>query len=192
MFTGEDVNDDDRLIDLTIAGDSAAFGQIVLKYQDRLCNTLVHVVGCAEEAQDVAQEAFVLAYQKLKSFKRKSGLYTWLYRIAMNTWISRNRRMRPRISVDAVRESSGSDPEDPTETPQEGIEREEQIEQIRAAIAELNDEHREVLVLRDIDGCCYDEIAIMLDIPVGTVRSRLHRARMDLKTKLGGVLHENI
>jgi len=192
MFTGANVNDDDRLIDLTIAGDSAAFGQIVLKYQDRLFNTLVHVVGCAEEAQDVAQEAFVLAFQKIGSFQRKSALYTWLYRIAMNTWLSRNRKRRPQVSVDAVRESSGMEPTDPSETAEEGVEREERIEQIRHAIAELNEEHRGVLVLRDIDGCCYEEIAEMLDIPVGTVRSRLHRARMDLKTRLGNVLHENI
>ncbi|MCA9216943.1 MAG: sigma-70 family RNA polymerase sigma factor, partial [Planctomycetales bacterium] len=151
-----------------------------------------HVVGCAEEAQDVAQEAFVLAFQKLTSFKGKSGLYTWLYRIAMNAWISRNRRQRPKISVDAVRESTGTDPEDTSETPQQGIEREEQITQIRTAISELTEEHRSVLVLRDIDGCCYDEISEMLDIPVGTVRSRLHRARMDLKSRLSSVLYENI
>ena len=186
------MNDDYRLIELTLAGDSAAFGQIVLKYQDRLFNTLVHVVGCAEEAQDVAQEAFVLAFQKLNSFQRKSGLYTWLYRIAMNAWISRNRRQRPKISVDAVRESSGAEPEDTSETPEQEIEREEQVAQIRTAISELSPEHRAVLVLRDIDGCCYDDISEMLDIPVGTVRSRLHRARMDLKTKLCNVLYENI
>lgn len=186
------MNNDDHLIDQAIAGNTAAFGLLVQKYQDRLFNTLVHVVGCAEEAQDVAQEAFVLAFQKLEMFQRKSAIYTWIYRIAMNTWISRRRRRKPQVSVEHVREVSGAEPQDPTDSPEQTLERAERVEQVRAAIGELNEEHRGVLVLRDIDGCCYEQISEMLEIPVGTVRSRLHRARMHLKMRLSNIMHENI
>ena len=183
--------EDDRFIEATLAGDTAAFGALVQKYQDRLFNTLVHVVGCAEEAQDVAQETFILAFQKLNSFQKRSSLYTWLYRIAMNTWISRKRRIKPQVSVDVARES-GAEPVDQTASPTANLERNERVGQVRKAIGELNDEHRGVLVLRDIEGCGYDQISEILDIPIGTVRSRLHRARMHLKMRLGQVLQENM
>ena len=184
------MQEDDQIIDATLAGDTAAFGELVRKYQDRLFNTLVHVVGCADEAQDVAQETFILAFRKLGKFQRKSSLYTWLYRIAMNTWISSKRKKRPQYSVD-VAQAAGQEPVDLSQSPEEHMEQGERVGQIRAAIDELNDEHRGVLVLRDIEGCGYDQISQILEIPVGTVRSRLHRARMHLKMRLSQVLQEN-
>ena len=187
---GVNVNDDGLLIDQTLAGNSAAFGQLVQKYQNRLFNTLVHVTGCHEEAEDVAQETFVQAYVKLGSFQRKSSLYTWMYRIAFNLWITRRRRKRPEVSVDQVRDVSGDEPVDEGEDPLQRMEREERAWQIQLAIHELSEEHRTILVLREMEGCCYETISEILELPVGTVRSRLHRARLHLKDRLKTVLEE--
>jgi len=184
------VNDDGLLIDQTLAGNSAAFGKLVQKYQNRLFNTLVHVTGCHEEAEDVAQETFVQAYVKLGSFQRKSSLYTWMYRIAFNLWITRRRRKRPEVSVDQVRDVSGDEPVDEGEDPLQRMEREERARQIQLAIHELSEEHRTVLVLREMEGCCYETISEILELPVGTVRSRLHRARLHLKDRLKTVVEE--
>jgi RNA polymerase sigma-70 factor, ECF subfamily len=182
------VNDDAQLIDETLAGRSAAFGQLVTKYQDRLYNTLVHVTGNAEDARDAAQEAFIQAFIKLDTFQQNAAFYTWLYRIAFNVAVSHRRRRRPTASVDRARESSGLEPMDPTEAPTERLEREERARQVHDAIAELSEEHREVLVLREIDGFCYETIAQILELPIGTVRSRLHRARLQLREQLREVL----
>jgi RNA polymerase sigma-70 factor (ECF subfamily) len=187
---GADVNEDAQLIDETLAGNTSAFGQLVKKYQDRLFNTLVHVTGCHEEAEDVAQEAFVQAYVKLRSFERRSSVYTWMYRIAFNLWITRRRRRRPEISVEQSREVCGDEPTDATEGPLQRLEREERARQIHQAIGELSEEHRTILVLREMEGCCYETISEILDLPVGTVRSRLHRARIHLKQRLKDVLQE--
>jgi RNA polymerase sigma-70 factor (ECF subfamily) len=97
------VNDDAQLIDEALAGQAGAFGRLVTKYQDRLYNTLVHALGCHEEARDVAQEAFVQAMLKLRSFQRQSAFYTWLYRIAFNLASSRRRRRRASLSLDQAR-----------------------------------------------------------------------------------------
>lgn len=182
------VNDDAQLIDETLAGHSAAFGQLVQKYQDRLYNTVVHVAGNAEDAQDVVQDAFVQAFLKLDTFQHSSAFYTWLYRIAFNVAASRWRRKRPTLSIEHARETSGLEPMDNAEGPTELLERKETCRQVRDAIDRLNYEHREVLILREIDGCCYETIAEILDVPLGTVRSRLHRARMQLREELEEVL----
>lgn len=182
------MNDDDQLIDQTLAGHSAAFGQLVLKYQDRLYNTIVHVAGNAEDARDVVQDAFVQAFVKLDTFKHSSAFYTWLYRIAFNVAASRRRRKRPAASVEHFRETSGNEPMDCENDPSENVERDERCRQVRQAIDRLGEEHRAVVVLREIDGCCYETIAEILDLPIGTVRSRLHRARLQLREELRAVL----
>ena len=92
---GTDVNEDAQWIDDTLAGNTAAFGRLVQKYQDRLFNTLIHVTGSVHEAEDVAQEAFVQAFVKLQTFQRRSSIFTWVYRIAFNLWVTRQRRHRP-------------------------------------------------------------------------------------------------
>jgi RNA polymerase sigma-70 factor (ECF subfamily) len=181
------VSDDAQLIDQALAGNTDAFGQLVLKYQDRLFNTVFHVVGHAEDARDIVQEALVQAFLKLESFQRRSAFYTWLYRIAFNTAVSRQRRRRPMASLDRRRETN-MDPPDDEPSPADNLEQKERNAQVRQAIAQLADDHRAVLVLREIDGCCYETIAEILDLPVGTVRSRLHRARLQLKESLKGVL----
>jgi RNA polymerase sigma-70 factor (ECF subfamily) len=179
--------DDLALIDDCLRGRSAAFGELVTRHQDRLYNTLVHVLGSVEDARDVAQDAFVQAFIKLESFQRSCAFYTWLYRIAVNLAISRRRR-KTMASVDQMRQSSGEEPADPHDPPEERLERHERAQQVRSALAALSDEHRAVLVLREIEGHNYETIAEMLDLPVGTVRSRLHRARMELRDELRAVL----
>jgi RNA polymerase sigma-70 factor (ECF subfamily) len=182
------VNDDAKLIEQALAGHSAAFGELVLKYQDRLYNTVFHVVGKAEDAKDVVQDAFVQAFLKLDTFQQASAFYTWLYRIAFNVAASRHRRRHAAVSVEQARVSSGVEPLDGGDSPSERMERAERCRQVRQAIAALGDEYRSVLVLREIDGCCYETIADILELPVGTVRSRLHRARMQLREQLKEVL----
>jgi RNA polymerase sigma-70 factor (ECF subfamily) len=184
------VNEDAQMIDRTLQGDSGAFGQLVCKYQDRLFNVMVHVVGDRDEAEDVVQDAFVQAFVKLATFRGRSAFFTWLYRIAFNVSVSRRRRRRPEHSVEAVRESSGIEPIDLQETAEARVEREERASQLQRALAELSGEHRTILVLREIEGCPYEAISEILELPIGTVRSRLHRARMQLRELLKGVLQE--
>jgi len=182
------VSDDAELIDETLAGRSTAFGQLVEKYQDRLYNSIVYVLGSSEDALDVVQDAFVQAFLKLDTFRHSSAFYTWLYRIAFNIAASQRRRRKPAISVEQARESSGLEPIDPEPGPHKQAEVDERCRQVRAAIDGLGEEHRTVLVLREIDGYCYETIAEILDVPIGTVRSRLHRARLQLREELKGVL----
>jgi RNA polymerase sigma-70 factor (ECF subfamily) len=186
------VNDDSRLIDEALAGNSASFGELVRRYQDRLYNTMFHIVHCSEEAQDVVQEAFVQAFVKLETFQRSSAFYTWLYRIAFNTAVSRKRRQRPTVSVEQSRQATGEEPIDGRAAPHERLEQEERVAQVRAALAAVSEEHRAILVLREMEGCDYETIAQMLDLPVGTVRSRLHRARAQLRDQLQEMLRTDL
>jgi RNA polymerase sigma-70 factor (ECF subfamily) len=187
---GTAVIDDAQLIDAALAGDSAAFGQLVLKYQDRLFNSLAHLLGSPEDARDVAQDAFVQAFVKLETFSRAAAFYTWLYRIAFNLAASRRRRQRPTLSLDGAKEDAGQEPATRLEGPTEALDREERAVQVRAALDALSQEHRAILVLREIDGCDYETIAELLDLPAGSVRSRLHRARMKLRSHLKAMLQE--
>ena len=182
------MSDDAQLIDLALKGQTEAFGQLVLKYQDRLYNTVFHVVGHAEDARDIVQEALVQAFVKLESFRRRSAFYTWLYRIAFNVAMTQRRRRRPTVSIDHAKETSNMEPPDDDDGPAEAMERKERCRQVRQAIGRLAAEHRTVLVLREIDGCCYETISDILDLPLGTVRSRLHRARLQLREELKHML----
>ncbi len=184
------MKDDVRLIDEALNGDSAAFGQLVTRYQDRLYNTVVHVVGSSDAAYDVVQDAFVQAYVKLDKFERASAFYTWLYRIAVNLAISRRRREKPMTSVDQVREVLGQEPTDGADPPAAQLEQRERACQVHQALAALSEEHRTILTLREMEDFSYEQIAEILDLPVGTIRSRLHRARMQLREQLKGVIQE--
>jgi RNA polymerase sigma-70 factor (ECF subfamily) len=178
------VNDESHLIDESLHGDSSAFGELVRIHQDRLYNAVANFIGDRTEAEDVVQEAFVQAYLKLASFKRNAAFYTWLYRIAFNTAVSRKRRKRVETSVDQTRENTGSEPIDAGDTPGDRMMRDEQATQVHAALDLLSDEHRAILVLREMDELDYDTIAEILEINIGTVRSRLHRARAQMREKL--------
>lgn len=181
---GATVDDDAALIAQTLDGQRAAFEQLVRKYQSRLINTLWHLVGSREEAEDVSQEALVQAFLKLESFGGRSAFFTWLYRIGFNLAVSRQRRKRSEISRDQHPGGLGPEPCDRDGGPEERLLRDERIGQIREALQTLNQEHRAILILREMEGCCYETIAEILDLPVGTVRSRLHRARMQLREQL--------
>lgn len=178
------VNDDCRYIDETLAGNQAAFGQLVKTYQRRLYTTLYHLTRDHEESEDVVQETFVQAYTKLDTFQGRSSFYTWIYRIAFNQLASRRRRRRPQTSVDQAREDLGQEPVDSGETPLQEIERQERAVLVHQALNLIADDYRSILILREMDGMDYDSIADVLDLPIGTVRSRLHRARLQLKKQL--------
>lgn len=183
------MSDDASLIAATLAGDTAAFGQLVGLYQDRLFNSLLRVLGSAEDAADIAQDAFVQAFTKLDTFRGSSAFYTWLYRIAFNLAMSHARRGHKAASLDGMKSLVGDEPLDGQPAAEAGVLMQERAELVHAALAELNIEHRQILVLREIDGCRYDEIAEILSLPVGTVRSRLFRARLELRELLAPRLH---
>jgi RNA polymerase sigma-70 factor (ECF subfamily) len=183
---------DAELIDEALAGNAEAFGGLVTKYQDRLYNTVVHVVGSTEDARDVVQDAFVQAFVKLETFRRDSAFYTWLYRIAFNVGISHLRRKKPTASIDQIQEDAGQQPIDDVEAPSDRMEQQERAVRIRAGLEQLNEQHRTILVLREIDGSSYEQISEILSLPVGTVRSRLHRARMQLRDQLKEMLQEDL
>jgi RNA polymerase sigma-70 factor (ECF subfamily) len=175
---------DARLVEAALQGDRDAFGDLVVRYQDRLFNTLLRIAGSREDAADAVQDAFVQAYLKLESFRGDAQFFTWLYRIAMNMALSRRRRRRPVGSLEAVKSSAGEEPMDAAAGPDGRLLATERAEQVQTALADLGEQHRKILVLRELEGCSYEVIADILELPVGTVRSRLFRARLQLRQKL--------
>ena len=166
---------------------------MVVRYQDRLCNSLFRVLGSSDDARDAAQDAFVQAFQKLKTFRGNSAFYSWLFRIALNAAATQRRRTRTRpTSIDSMRESSGRTPVDPhpEAAPSHSMERAERQKAVQAALAALPAEFRIPLVLKEVDGLKYQEIAEIVGCPIGTVRSRIHRARAELRQRLSSQLHE--
>jgi RNA polymerase sigma-70 factor (ECF subfamily) len=178
--------DDRRFIAQCLAGYAPAFGELVRRYQDRLFNAVLRVVDQPEDAADVVQDAFLNAYQSLNSFKGDSEFFTWLYRIAFNAAISLRRKRKAVLSIDGLPGDKATDPADPSEFARPGalLERSEEDAQLLAAMARLSPEHKAVLVLKDLEDQKYEDIAAILDVPIGTVRSRLHRARLELRDLL--------
>jgi RNA polymerase sigma-70 factor (ECF subfamily) len=175
---------DDRLVEAARKGDRRAFGALVERYQDRLFNTLLRIAGSHEDAADGVQDAFVQAYLKLDTYRGDAQFFTWLYRIAMNQSYSRRRRQRPPTgSLDDAR-AVGRDPPDGKAAPCDRMHQQEQAEQVQQALAALGDQHRKIIVLREVEGWSYEAIAEILEMPIGTVRSRLFRARLQLRDKL--------
>ena len=173
-----------QLIERSLAGNQDAFGQLVRKYQDRLFTSLSHLTGSHADAEDIAQDAFVQAYLKLSTFRQHCAFYTWLYRIALNILYTRTRRQRIRACLSHTRQVKAEDQSDPHGTPADELARREDAGQIRQALNALSEEHRAILVLRGVEGFDYDTIAETLELNVGTVRSRLHRARIELRDQL--------
>lgn len=177
-------SDDNRLITECREGNTAAFGALVSRYQDRLFNTVLRLVGNAEDARDVVQESFLHAYQSLHAFKGDSLFFTWLYRIAMNTAISMKRKQRPALRIQAGGENqTGIDPLDPSEATRPGhaLEMADEERKVHDALSKMSPEHRAVLVMKDMEGMKYEAMAEILGVPVGTIRSRLHRARLEIR-----------
>ena len=181
---GLSVIPEEELIRESLAGDSHAYGQLVERFQARLYNAMLQVVNSHDEAEDVVQESFVQAYVKLHTFQGHSKFFTWLYRIAFNNALSRQRRKRNDLSIEQSREITGSDPQDKLESPDEPLLREERVALVHRALQLLSEEHRSILVLREMEEMSYEDIAAILTINIGTVRSRLSRARNQLKVHL--------
>jgi RNA polymerase sigma-70 factor (ECF subfamily) len=179
--------DDHRLIAECLAGNTSAFGVLVRRHQDRLYHTVYRLVDNAEDALDVVQEAFLNAYQSLDSFHGDAAFFTWLYRIAVNTAISLKRKRRVMVRLDGGRDGDPSvEPLDTSDLSRPGhaLEQEEQGRRVQQALARLSPEHRAVLVMKDMEGQKYEAMAEALGVPIGTIRSRLHRARFELRELL--------
>jgi len=187
-----DTAEDSRLIEECLKGRAEAFADLVRKYQDRLYNTVYRIVGNAEDARDLVQDSFVQAYRSLDRFHGDAAFYTWLYRIAVNAAISHKRRHRVTVPFDSGREQGGFEPADDSANsePSGRMEQDERDRQVREALDGLPAEYRAVLVLKEIDGQKYEAIAQALNCPIGTVRSRLHRARLELRDRLKHLMEE--
>jgi len=189
------------------AGDRSAYGQIVLLYQDRLFNAVLRLVGDRDEALEVTQEAFTRGLMNIDSFRGDASPYTWLFRIAMNLAISQLRKVQRvrTFSLDNPIAGSGGRGgsggagrragEDQAsslvdrvaqeaDTPDAQVERRERDQQVLSALGRVDAEYRAVLVLRDIEGFDYQQMADILDLPLGTLKSRLFRARLALRDEL--------
>jgi RNA polymerase sigma-70 factor (ECF subfamily) len=177
-------------------GDSAAFGTLVVKYQDRVFNTVWRMCGDRTAAEDLTQEAFVKALQSIGQFDGRAGFYTWLFRIAVNLTINSHRKARRTVwSLDATSADGDGQLTAPIDrlaghepSPNDRAQNDETHRLVAEALAELDEEHRTVVVLRDLESFGYDEIAEILNVPTGTVKSRLHRARLALRERLAPVL----
>ena len=166
-------------------GDAAAFGELVLRHQDRAFNLAFRLTGSREDAADAVQEAFLKAYRGLPSFRRQSSFYTWLFRIVVNEVRSRRRSGASRLSgfsLDAADPPAGLRSNGPDPSEQASLAERRQI--VEEALRSLEFDQRAIIALRDIEGRDYAEIAEVLGCPQGTVKSRLHRARMALKDAL--------
>ncbi len=176
--------DDPALVRAAQAGDQAAFGTIVRRYQRAIYRVAYGLTRRAADADDLAQEAFVRAYRAIGTFRADEPLYPWLSRITVNLAYSlfRQRKRRPEAELEPMLEA-GHDWASADDTVEQ-VEGNEQLSQLRASFAELSPEHQAILVLRIMQDQSYDEIARTLNIPIGTVMSRLSRARAELKSRL--------
>jgi len=173
---------DKQLVVRVQKGDKAAFDLLVIKYQQKIMSLIGRYVHDAHEVQDVAQEAFIKAYRALPGFRGDSAFYTWLYRIAINTaknhLVSRSRRPPGSdVDVDDAQYLEAGDALRDRETPENALFGEELRSKVNAALDALPDDLRTAVTLREFDGLSYEEIAEVMECPVGTVRSRIFRAR---------------
>ena len=180
---------DQLLVERVQKGDKRAFDLLIQKYQHRIISLVSRYVSDHAEAQDVAQEAFIKAYRAIGRFRGDSAFYTWLYRIAINTaknWIVAKNRRPPASDIDAVdAEQYGmSSRLKETSTPENELMREEIERTVFDTIASLPEDLRTAIMLREMDGMSYEEIATTMECPIGTVRSRIFRAREAIDEKL--------
>ena len=188
---------DGELIAQFLAGSEEAFNRLVLRHQRRAYNIAYRFLSHHEDALEVAQDAFVRAYRNLRRFKGKSSFKTWLYKIILNLARNRYRRRVSRgelkkVSLDNPRQYEDSEAtreiEDERLSPRREIDGREIQEQIQRGLMRLAAEHRQVIVLRHIEGLSYEEMTQVLQCAEGTVKSRLHRARLELRDILRDLL----
>ncbi len=184
--------DDRELVERCRAGDLSAFELLVEKYRQRVWRLAYQILRDREEAWDVAQEAFVRAYQSLPNFRGQSAFYTWVFRIVVNLATDRQRQRGARARAfggePVPEEEWARRVPDPSAGPEQAAVRVEERELIRRALDSLPPNHRTIIMLSDIEGLTYREIAEVLRIPLGTVMSRLHNARKRLRGLLGSLL----
>ncbi|MGO1657054.1 MAG: RNA polymerase sigma factor RpoE [Marinobacter sp.] len=191
----------DRQTDLQLVrkvhnGDRAAFDLLVVKYQSRVASIISRYVYDSQEVLDLAQETFVKAYRAIDRFRGDSAFYTWLYRIAVNT--SKNylesRNRRPQGSVDSAEAENYDDGRRLRDiaSPERLLQREQLQKELSNAIASLPEELRSAFLLREYDGLSYEDIAGILECPIGTVRSRIFRARDAVDKHLGPMLNHSV
>jgi len=191
--TSGNINDSD-LVRSFKEGNTIAFERLVIKYQDRIFNLCFRFLGDRQEAEDVAQEVFIKVFKALKRFRSESSFYTWIYRITVNTCKNRiksldYRRSKKNITLDDEKDTKHNSESFASGTgniPDQIIEKKERIKLIQNAIEDLNYDHRAVIILRDIEGFSYDEISEITGHKLGTVKSKISRARNDLREKLKG------
>lgn len=176
------MNDQEHnLIQAARNGDQAAFGELVQQYQKRVFALAVRMCSTPELAEEAAQEAFLAAWQGLPFFRGDSAFATWLYRLTSNACVDllrkENRHQGPSLDDETV----STEVPDPTPTPEKAVEQQELRRQIEAGLQTLSPEHREVLILREIQQLSYDEIADVLSLDLGTVKSRINRGRRQLR-----------
>ena len=184
---------DEDLVLRVQRGDKSAFDLLVIKYQHKIIQLVNRYVKDPSEAQDVAQEAFIKAYRALGNFRGDSAFYTWLYRIAINTaknyLVSRSRRSASyQVDIQDAEAFENAPQLQGMETPERLLLNQEIIDTIKAAIDKLPEDMRTAIMLREFEGMSYEEIAQAMDCPVGTVRSRIFRAREAIDDKLNPLL----
>jgi len=188
---------DALLVQRAVAGDQRAFELLVIKYQRRLQRLIGRMVRDTDLVEDIAQETFIRAYRALPQFRGDAQFYTWLYRIAVNTAkkFLQERKRSPTMSDSAYASNSDNDETfravaEPTtnETPESVLAAKEIADAVNSGLAALPDDLRQALTLREIEGLTYEEIAAVMDCPMGTVRSRIFRARELISAKLKPML----
>ena len=184
---------DTRLVELVQRGDRTAFNVLVLKYQHKVMKLVMRYVRNQAEAEDVTQEAFIKAYRALPSFRGESAFYTWLYRIAINTAknslvSSRKRLVDYDLDLQDPDDYAGQVLLKHSDTPERLLLTDEIRQTVQEAMRSLPDDLREAITLRELDGLSYEEIAEVMECPVGTVRSRIFRAREAIDSKLRPLL----
>lgn len=181
-----ETNSDPALVAAAARGNRQAYEQLVRKYQDRLMLTVGRVVRDRSDAEDVCQEAFLRAFVHLPTFTGRSAFFTWLCRIALNVAIGEHRRRTRAPFRELQADTARQEPIDRGDLPGDRLMRRESVSRLRQALAALPPDQRAVLVLRAVNGLNYHEISRRLDLNIGTVRSRLHRARQELRELLQG------
>ncbi len=186
--------EEDELVRRARRGDLGAYDDLVRRYQERIYATVYHMTANHEDANDLAQETFIKAFQALKSFKGGSSFYTWVYRIAVNKTINflKQRKHRAQLSLNDLDFNAEHDPDlvalISEKTPRREVNLSELQEKLNEAMQKLSEPHRLAVILHDVQGMSHEEIASIMDCNIGTVRSRLFYARQQLQAYLSDYL----
>lgn len=184
---------DELLLRRAQKGDTAAFEQLVTPLEDMVWRTCYHYMGNVEDAKDAAQETMLKAWRAIGSYRADAALSTWLYRVAASccTDLLRKRKARPAASLDELHEAGFDPPQSPAQQPETAVLESERRRDVRRALNDLPDDQRIALVMSAVEGHSYDEIAQVQGIAVGTVKSRINRARTRLAEILSGSVEQS-